>query len=153
MNLYLLKINIRDNRTISMKMSVMFVIFLTLSSFHVTGLFLYSLKTLENISLVLWCFRGYRKRPVAWNDFYLEIGLSVIRNFVICIPKLTSYFTPKSSPYQMKTCSEYYSKNLQSFSGDLQSFWGDCLITFRSFVRSVLIVMRREITFGIVIVT
>ena len=67
MNLYLLKINIRDNRTISMKMSVMFVIFLTLSSFHVTGLFLYSLKTLENISLVLWCFRGYRKRPVAWN--------------------------------------------------------------------------------------
>ena len=34
--------------------------------FHATGLFLYTLKISEN----LWIpdvFRGYRKRPVAWN--------------------------------------------------------------------------------------
>ena len=37
-----------------------------INPFHATGLFLYPLKTLEN----LWfpdVFRGYRRSPVAWN--------------------------------------------------------------------------------------
>ena len=39
---------------------------LSINPFHATGLFLFPLKTLEN----LWfsdVFRGYRKRTVAWN--------------------------------------------------------------------------------------
>ena len=43
------------------------VLFVSLiNSVHVTGLFLYPLKTSEN-QRFSYVFRGYRKRPVAWN--------------------------------------------------------------------------------------
>ena len=47
--------------------------------FHVTGLLRYPLKTSENFSDV---FRGYWKRPVAWNGWrcstFLDLGKSKI---------------------------------------------------------------------------
>ena len=42
-------------------------IFLLFKPFHVTGLFLYPLKTSENLRFCN-VFRGYRKILVAWND-------------------------------------------------------------------------------------
>ena len=43
--------------------------------FYTTGIFLYPLKTLENerFSDV---FRGYRKKPVAWNGFIGQLQLN-----------------------------------------------------------------------------
>ena len=39
---------------------------ISVNPFHATGLFLYTLKTSEN-QMFTDVFRGYRKRPVAWN--------------------------------------------------------------------------------------
>ena len=41
-----------------------------INAFHVTDLFLYPLKTSENFWFSV--FRGYRKRPVAWNGLSLN---------------------------------------------------------------------------------
>ena len=53
----------------------------------------------ENITSSFLMFSGGIERDqyleMDYNDFYLEVRLSVIRNFVIHILKLTSYFTPK----------------------------------------------------------
>ena len=42
--------------------------------FHATALFLYPLKTSENVSV----FRGYRKRPVLWNELKHFFQLNAI---------------------------------------------------------------------------
>ena len=50
-----------------------------INPFHATGLFLYPLKTSEN----LWFFdvsRGYRKKPVAWNRLIYEMPLNLHSN-------------------------------------------------------------------------
>ena len=47
---------------------------IAINTFHATGVFLYSLKTLEN----LWfsdVFRGYRKRPVTSNGLMRATNL------------------------------------------------------------------------------
>ena len=61
-------------------------LFLTLViPFYATGLFLYPLKTSKN----LWLsdvFRGYRKRPVAWNGL-VELGLCTLTDSINCFLK------------------------------------------------------------------
>ena len=51
----------------------------TVNPFHVTGLFLYPVKTSENVRLSH-VFMGYIKRPEAWN------GLKAINYFRIKAP-------------------------------------------------------------------
>ena len=49
-----------------------------LNFFHATGFVLYPLKTSENLCFSDF-FRGYRKRPVAWNGLILSIK-NILRN-------------------------------------------------------------------------
>ena len=58
-----------------------------LNPFHATGFFWYPLKTSEN----LWfsdVFRGYRKRPVAWNGL-IRKSIKVCLSVEFCIKKLS----------------------------------------------------------------
>ena len=50
--------------------------------FHTTGLFLYPLKTSENQRFSV--FRGYRKRPVAWNGSITGSMMQRIKNNRLC---------------------------------------------------------------------
>ena len=65
---------------------------LLLNPFHAIGLFLYLLKTSEN----LW-FRAYRKRPVAWNGlmyqiFFRTTNLSLLLYPLLIIKSMTYSF-------------------------------------------------------------
>ena len=87
----------------------------SINSFHATGLFRCPLKTSEN----LWfsdVFRGYRKRPVAWNG--LRVGLNlrlwwkkfVIVNNIGC-PAVMAVKLKEHS--QIHEIHEYFSNYLQ----------------------------------------
>ena len=58
-----------------------------LNLFHATGLFLYLLKKSENI----WfsgVFRGYRKRPVAWNGLMYQLFFRTPNLLLLLYPLL-----------------------------------------------------------------
>ena len=53
--------------------------FRTLNPFHTTGHFLYPLKTLKDL-LVFWCFQGYRKWSLVWNELrVIKLGTKYSR--------------------------------------------------------------------------
>ena len=64
-------------------------IYTVINPFHATGLFRYPLKTSENQSFSD-VFRGYRKRPVAWNG--LNVGNISKPSFD------ENHFTPTDGP-------------------------------------------------------
>ena len=60
---------------------------LLINPFHAAGLFLYLLKTSENI----WfsdVFRGYRKRPVAWNGLVYQLFFRTTNLLLLLYPLL-----------------------------------------------------------------
>ena len=70
-----------------------------ISPCHATGLFLYPLKTSENqrFSDV---FRGYRKRPVAWNwlkRIMIVISRIFMRATFLCLEELIKFFIARGT--------------------------------------------------------
>ena len=90
----------------------MLSLFCFVNTFHATGLFLYPLKTSEN----LWfsdVFEGYRKRLVAWNGLIWERNLNSY-DFVFLLLFCLGVFNPSEGTFQIT--GKFTSNNNQAFT-------------------------------------